>query len=177
MILRIGRRSVRGRCLAASLLPQATSSSSPLQQTSMAATTTDSVAPPSFSRSLSFYLSRGFASQPAVIAADDSYDNQPGFDEDEEVTVNTWLQGKLIRIALSFDVVYVRISQPQPPCQKKMKTTAAVSSSPASSPSRSPSTRPSESLSAGTRAPGYRPRGSSRGPWRARACRRTRRRP
>lgn len=101
MILRIGRRSDSGRRWAASL-PHATatcpSSSTPLEQTSpaMAAATTTANSPrPSLSRSLSCYFSRGFASQPAAVAPDDSCDNQPGFDEDEEVTVNTWLQGKI----------------------------------------------------------------------------------
>ena len=100
MILRIGRRSSsRGRCLeAASLLlrPEAAATETSMQAAATTPTTptiADSRSP-LLPRSLPALWSRGFASQPASVAADDSYDNQPGFDEDEEVTVNPWLQGK-----------------------------------------------------------------------------------
>ena len=57
----------------------------------MATIPASSSSPPVFSS----FLSRGFASSKASVADDDaSYENQPGF-EDEEVTVNTWLQVKL----------------------------------------------------------------------------------
>jgi hypothetical protein len=171
MILRIGRRSSKARCWeAASLLlrPQAGASLT----TAMAATAiADGAASSSRPRCLSSLLpSRGFASQPAAIAADDSYDNQPGFDEDEEVTVNTWLQGKTDeenrppnRSRPRFDVVRrfhpLATSKPSKPQNGTQQTTAAASSSPASCPSRSPSTRPRESSSGGTRAHGSPPRG------------------
>ena len=83
---------------AASLLlrPEAAATETSMQAAAAATTTTiaDSARSSLPPRSLSSLWSRGFASQPAAVAADDSYDNQPGFDEDEEVTVNTWLQGK-----------------------------------------------------------------------------------
>jgi hypothetical protein len=98
MILRIGRR--RGSSAASRLLqrPRAagaagagTSSTSSIEAATIADSASRSLS--SSSSSSSYTVFRGFASQPA--AADDSaYDNQPGFDEDEEVTVNTWLQGE-----------------------------------------------------------------------------------